>query len=151
MLLHLTWRMGSEDNVPLADRRYFGSFYDVALHDLLNIYFFAIALGAGMFIAGLVILFARFAEVRCMNRTRLSLSLGGLAFFSLGAYMLLRFATTPPFTARMSDQLGAANVVDRLHHMAGPDVLFVYIVLAASGLAIFAAGLAILFGRSRLN
>ena len=58
MLLHLTWRMGSEDNVPLVDRRYFDSFYDVALHDLLSIYFFAMALGAGMFIAGLIILFA---------------------------------------------------------------------------------------------
>jgi hypothetical protein len=59
MLLHLTWRMGSEENVPPADRIYFDSFYDVALHDLLSLYFFAIALGAGMFLAGLVILFAR--------------------------------------------------------------------------------------------
>ncbi len=76
---------------------------------------------------------------------------GRLMLCLFGVYMMLRFATTPPFTASMSDHPNAADVADHLRLLAGPDVLGIYALLTASGLAIFASGLAMLFGRSRLN
>jgi amino acid transporter len=85
-----------------------------------------------------------------MNRTPIFLSLGGLALCVFGVYMMLRFATTPPFTASMSDHPNATDVADHLRQLAGPDVLGTYILLAASGFAVFATGLAMMFGRSRL-
>jgi hypothetical protein len=82
-----------------------------------------------------------------VNRTPIILSLVGLALCVFGAYMMLRVLTShggmvnPTF----HDDVAA------LRESAGPDVFTVYIALTASGFAIFAAGMAMLFGRYRQN
>ncbi|HEX4141402.1 MAG TPA: hypothetical protein VHY09_13720 [Candidatus Methylacidiphilales bacterium] len=85
-----------------------------------------------------------------MNRTPIVLSLLGLALCIFGAYMMLR-VLMPPLGGGMLDQSSEVAGVDiaALRQSAGSDVFSTYILLTASGFAIFAAGLAMLFGRLR--
>ena len=86
-----------------------------------------------------------------MNRTAIVLSLLGLVLFLFGVYMILRVITVPLSGGGMSDDPASQAHFDELRQEAGPRVFGTYAVLAASGFAIFAAGLAMLFGRNRLG
>jgi hypothetical protein len=81
-----------------------------------------------------------------LNRTPIILSLVGLGVFLFGIYMMLRVLVSP-FDGGMSES--GSDPVAILRQSAWPDVMSTYIFMTASGFAIFAAGLAMLFGRMR--
>ena len=88
-----------------------------------------------------------------MNRTPIILSLVGLALCVLGLFLMLRVAMPTPLTVSMGDTYGfeeksKVNMV-ALTHDALPGVFGTYVVLTASGFAIFASGLTMLLGRNR--
>ena len=86
-----------------------------------------------------------------MNRTPIVLSLFGLVLFLFGVYMMLRVVMAPISGGTMSDDPASQAHLDELRQDAGPRVFGTYVVMAASGFAVFAAGLAMLFGRNRLG
>ena len=84
-----------------------------------------------------------------MNRTPIVLSLLGLGVSVLGGYLMLRLLMPSP-EGGMLDHSGDADA-GALRHFAGPDMFSIYILMTASGFAIFAAGLAILWARRGLS
>jgi hypothetical protein len=83
-----------------------------------------------------------------MSRTPIVLSLVGLAFSVLGVYLMLR-VLVPSGGGGMVNPIFGVDDAANLRDMAGPDVFSTYVVITAGGFAIFAAGLAMLFGRMR--
>ncbi len=83
-----------------------------------------------------------------MSRTPVILCLAGLGFSVIGGYLMLRLLM--PAHGGMVDQSVEADA-GALWHFAGADLLCVYILITASGFAIFAAGMAILWGRRGLS
>jgi len=88
-----------------------------------------------------------------MNRTPIILSLAGLALCVLGLFLMLRVVMPTPLTVSMGDQYGfeeksKLNMV-ALTHEAVPGVFGTYVVLTATGFAIFVSGLAMMLARAR--